>query len=350
MIPMVKADAYGLGMEQAVRALAPEDPWGWGVATVEEGSALRALDPDRPILVIVPAPPAAAAQGVADRLTFGVSDLAFLESLAREVRRQGRDVPVHLEIDTGMGRAGFDFRAVDEWGPRVRELTAGPLRCEGAFTHFHSADVKGDDALAVQAARFHDAVSSLGLERDRTMLHLCNSAAALRRPDLAADAVRPGVFLYGGEAGEGLPSPEPAVSLRGRIGLVRDVSPGTTVGYGATHVARRWERWATVGLGYGDGLRRALSNRGHALLRGRRVPIVGRISMDMTVVDITDVPEVGPGAVVTFLGADGTERITLEEVAAQVGTISYEVLTGLGPRLPRIWVEGDSRTDDLGGR
>lgn len=349
-VPMVKADAYGLGMAQAVRALEPEDPWGWGVATVDEGASLRELEPERPILVAAPSAPGAAPEGVARRLTFAVSDLSFLERVAREADRQRTEARVHLEIDTGMGRAGFDWRAVDAWGPRARELTGGRVKWEGCFTHFHSADEEGSSSVAVQAERFRDAVGSLDAAPGTPMLHMCNSAAALRRPALAADGVRAGIFLYGGRAGEGLPAPEPAVSVRARVSLVRDVPPGTTVGYGATYAARGWERWATVGIGYGDGLRRALSNRGHALVRGRRVPIIGRISMDMTVVDITNVPDIELGTTVTFLGADGEERITLEEVAERVGTINYEILTGFTPRLPRIWLEGDSEPDGVGAR
>lgn len=339
VVPMVKADAYGLGMEQAVQALLPEEPWGWGVATVEEGGELRALDPERPIVVFAPAPPGAIADGLRHRLTFAVSDVSFLERLAGEAERLGADAPFHLEIDTGMGRAGFDWRRVGEWGPKVASLVDGRVRWEGCFTHFHSADEVDDRSVTVQAERFRDAVGSLSPPEGELRLHLCNSAASLRRPDLAAGGVRPGIFLYGGRAGKGLPAPESVVSVRARLALIRDVPPGTTVGYGATYSAEAWERWATVGIGYGDGLRRALSNRGHALVNGRRVPIVGRISMDMTVVDISGVPDVAPGTRITFLGSDGDEEITLEEMADHVGTISYEILTGFTPRLPRIWME-----------
>jgi alanine racemase len=145
-----------------------------------------------------------------------------------------------------------------------------------------------------------------------------------------------------------LPEPACVASVRARIVLVREVPAGTTVGYGATYAATRRERWATVGLGYGDGLRRALSSRGHGIVAGRRVPIIGRISMDMVVVDITGIRNVEAGSPVTFLGTDGTERITLEEMAAVVGTNAYEILTGFTPRLPRIW--SDAREASRGVR
>lgn len=342
LIPMVKANAYGLGVGPAVSALELEEPWGYGVATVEEGHELRGLGVERPILVVAPVAPGAAGAGVEAGLTFCISDLAFLERVREAARKQGRTASVHVEIDTGMGRAGLDWRRAGEWGPRIAELVGDDLRLEGAFTHFHSADEGKAGSLDLQAERFRDAFAALPRPGGReVMVHLCNSAAALRRPELVRDGVRPGIFLYGGRPGAGLPEPEPVVSLRARIVLIREVPPGSTVGYGATYASRGWERWATVGIGYGDGLPRALGNRGRALVRGREVPIVGRISMDLTVVDITSLSEeeVSLGDVATFLGEDGGERITLEEVAELADTINYEILTGFTSRLPRIWLE-----------
>ncbi len=345
MMPMVKADGYGLGMLRAVRALEPEDPWGWGVATVEEGRELRAADPDRPILVASPVPPGSYPDVVEARLTPAISDVPALRQLAAAVRSGSASVDFHVEVDTGMGRAGFDWRESGRWGREVSEIEAGVegFRWSGCFTHFHSADRADDSSIRTQWERFVGALESVPGGGGGKMLHACNSAAALRCPELAADGVRPGIFLYGGAAGEELPESVPAVRLRARIVHVRDAPPGTTVGYGATHAARSWARWATVAVGYGDGLPRALSNRGHGLLRGRRVPVVGRISMDVTVVDISEVDAVEVGEVVTFLGRDGEETIGLEEVAAHAGTVSYEVLTGLSRRLPRIWIEEGGR-------
>jgi alanine racemase len=348
---MVKADAYGLGMGEAVAALLPEDPWGWGVATVQEGQALRKLDSRRPVVVVAPVPPDQVGPGLDHRLSFSVSDVGFLERLAAEAGRRGVRAPFHLEVDTGMGRAGLDWRDAPAWAPRVAELvTGGHVEWEGCFTHFHSADDADPSSVDAQAARFQDALKPLGALRPAGLLHLCNSAGALRRPPLGQGGIRPGIFLYGGRAGEGLPPPEPVVSVRARVALVRTVPAGTTVGYGATYAARRRERWATVGMGYGDGLRRALSNRGQALVAGHRVPIVGRISMDMTVVDISDAPPVAPGDVVTFIGRDDGEEITLEDMADRVGTNNYEILTGFTPRVARIWVDGSPSDDGNGLR
>ena len=149
--------------------------------------------------------------------------------------------------------------------------------------------------------------------------------------------MRPGIFLYGGEIGEGQPRPIPVVSLRARVVHTRDAAPGTTLGYGATYRARGAERWATLSIGYGDGLPRVLGNGGQAIVRGRIVPIIGRISMDVTVVDITGVAGVGLGDIATLIGSDGDHTISLDDVASRAGTISYEILTGLTQRLPRVW-------------
>jgi alanine racemase len=153
--------------------------------------------------------------------------------------------------------------------------------------------------------------------------------------------VRPGIFLYGGRAADpefspSAPVPQAVASVRARVVRVRDVPPGGTLGYGATHIARGWERWATLGIGYGDGIPRVLGNRGHAIIHGKKAPLIGRISMDMTVVDITAVPDTTAGDVATLIGRDGDACITVDEVAHQAGTISYEIMTGLTARLPRV--------------
>lgn len=347
ILPLVKANAYGLGIVEAARVMAAEDPWGFGVATVPEGETLRTAGVSHPIIVLSPVPRGAVRPALDQSLTLSVSDLETLRLLAEA--SDGRRPPFHLEIDTGMGRSGFDWRRVEEWFPPVATLADSSVRLEGVFTHFHSADAS-DASVTEQMERFRETVRRMGemararadgSAESRWVLHAANSAAAIGRPDTAEGLVRPGIFLYGGVAGPDRPHPEPVVSLRARVVLVRDVPPGSSLGYGATHRAARAERWATVGIGYGDGLPRVLGNRGNALIGGRRVPIVGRISMDLTVVDITDLGDPAPsvGSEVTFIGSDGTERITLEDVAHLAGTISYEILTGFTARMPRVWTD-----------
>jgi alanine racemase len=337
IIPMVKADGYGLGAELVARTLEPLEPHAFGVAAAAEGKALRDAGINRPILVFTPLTRDALETAAQYRLTPALSDIGSLE-FWHEIA-SGADF--HVEIDTGMGRAGFDWREIASWGEDLRRIISAGGRCSGVFTHFHGADAPDGVAAAAQWQRFRDALAQFPASAEDLLVHACNSAASLRWPEYARDAVRPGIFLYGGHPapeinGQRDLRPEPVAAVRGRVVLTREMPPASTVGYGATHAARGWESWATVSIGYGDGLPRTLGNVGHALVRGRRVRIIGRISMDMTVVDVTGVPEVTAGDVATFIGADGEEEILVDEVAALAGTISYEILTGLTSRLPRL--------------
>jgi len=339
LIPMVKADGYGLGAQRVVQALDPLDPWGYGVASAMEGAALRRAGVERPIIVFSPLPPQSVELAVEHGLIATISDLGGLERWAAAAERAARPVEFHAEVDTGMGRAGFPAECVEEWGAALLERTGPRVRWTGLFTHFHSADSADCAAAQEQWRRFGRVLEQLPVPRGTLLVHAGNSAASLRWPEYGLDAVRPGIFLYGGSpapAVEGMVPPRPVASVRARVVLVRDVAPGTTVGYGATHVAKGPERWATLAIGYGDGLRRILGNRGCVLLRGRRARMVGRISMDMTVVDVTDIPDVQAGDIATVLGTDGAEEIRVDEMAEQCGTISYEILTGWTPRLPRV--------------
>lgn len=345
---MVKADGYGLGATRVVRALeagGKNGPSGYGVASAAEGETLRAAGVQKPILLTCPLPPDEVLRAARAGLTASISDLAALDRWRAAAAEVG-PLEFHAEVDTGMGRAGFDWRETSQWAPSLASEGstadgASAARWTGIYTHMYSADAAEGTPTHTQWRRFQDALAQLQTSREDLLVHVANSATALRWPEYAADAVRPGIFLYGGRVAEPdfvprTPEPEPVASVRARVVLVKDVPPGGTVGYGATHIARKWERWATLSIGYGDGVPRVLGNKGCALLHGRRVPFVGRISMDMTVVDITAVPNATAGDIATLIGRDGDEVITVDEVAQQAGTISYEILTGLTPRLPRV--------------
>ncbi len=351
VLPMLKANAYGLGVGAVLRMvraeLADDELFGIGVAAVAEGEELRALGWTGRAVVFAPAPPQEYERAARAGLTLALSDLDAVRRWAAAARELGRRLAFHAEIDTGMGRAGFPYAQASAWGPAVDAEAADLLEWEGCFTHFHSADEPDLAPTDEQHRRLGEALEALPPPRGaaRRTIHSANSAASIRRHGYGGDVVRPGIFLYGGSAGPGA-QPQAVASVRARIALVRDVSAGATCGYGATYTARRPERWGTLAIGYGDGLRRALSPAGgQALVHGRRVPVIGRISMDMTVVDLTEVPEAAAGDVATLIGRDGGEEITVEEVAAKVGTISYEILTGLGTRLPRLYLDG-TRTHD----
>lgn len=336
IIPMVKADAYGLGMPEVVRALRSASPWGWGVATLAEGLRLTELGLDEPVVVFSPLMEAELEPALRAGLHISVSSLEALEGVIVACRRTGSRAHVHVDVDTGMGRTGFDWRLASDWMPRVVEVAREGFEWVGCFTHLHSAE-HDKPSVREQWARFDEALGFLDAPPSGLLIHGLNSAGAFSVPGHARGAIRPGIFMYGGAVGPAHPMPVAVVSLHARVCLVRSVEAGTTLGYGGTYRAGGPERWATVAVGYGDGVPRALGNRGHALLKGRRVPIIGRISMDLTVVDISDLPGVRVGDIATLLGTDGREEITLDEMAELAGTISYELLTGFTPRLPRIW-------------
>lgn len=342
VIPMVKADGYGLGVGAVVRTLEPLGPWGYGVATAGEGAELRGLGVTRPVLVVAPLPAASVGEAAAHRLTAAISSVEGLDAWVAAAARVGGDpLDFHVEVDTGMGRSGFECQDVAAWGPALAGR-AGPgsgVHWRGCFTHFHSADSPDEAATRSQWERFRETLVQLPVPAEELLVHASNSAAALRWPAFAADAVRPGIFLYGGHpapAVDGVPAPRPVAALRSRLSLVREKDRGSTAGYGATYVAPGPDRWGTVAVGYGDGIPRALGNRGSALVRGRRVPVIGRVSMDLVTVSLAGVPEAAVEDVVTLIGEDGAERITVDDVASLVDTIGYEILTGLGRRLPRI--------------
>lgn len=323
LLPMVKANGYGLGAAEVARALEVVDPWGFGVASVEEGSALRTRGISRPILVVDPVGVSAFDSCVAADLRPAFGDIG---SLRAWLGRPGGSF--HLEIDTGMSRAGI------RWDDRPALAAAAGLlerapSWEGVFTHFHSADT---DAASIdcQWRRFEAALGAL--PHRPPLVHAASSAAALRGRTHAGDMVRPGIFLYGGEAA-GV-TPRPVAALRARVVAVRTVEPGDTVSYGATWRAPGRTTIATLGLGYADGFLRAAELSGKVArvveLRGRAVPVVGRVTMDMTMVAVAD-GQVALDDVATVYGG----LVSLDAQARAAGTISYELLTALGPRVPR---------------
>jgi alanine racemase len=327
ILPMVKADAYGLGGVRVARALEAIDPWGFGVATVGEGEELRRAGIERPIIVFTPV--------LAEDLD-GAERLNLIPALATAAtikRWTPTRLPWHLDIDTGMNRAGLRW---DEVRSLADVITACPP--DGVFTHYHSAEL-ANGTMEEQTRRFEQALAALpGSPR---WIHAENSPAIERCGRSRWSFARPGVFLYGVNNLD--PSEihsEPVASMRGRIVELRAVREGETVSYDGTWTAKGMRRIATVPIGYADGYRRIFGNKGVGLLRGRRVKVVGNVTMDMTMLDVTDVPcELGD--TVTLLGRDGEEQITVNQLA-KLGDISpYEVLTSLRARLPRRYMTGE---------
>jgi alanine racemase len=320
----VKAGGYGHGAVRAARAALAGGASRLAVATLTEARELGGLVDAEHILVMGGLPlsdaPAAASSGCA----IAVSTLEFAKALAQS----DEVVPVHLKIDTGMGRFGCSPDDAPELA-RFIEQSAG-LRLAGTWTHFACADSDAGMTRR-QFALFEQTLSTLGV--DPGVRHVCNSAGARHFPEFALDAVRCGISLYGCE----WPGTEPALGLRSVITHLKTVEDGATVGYGATWRARDRRRIATVAIGYADGVHRIRSNRGDVLVRGRKAPLVGTVSMDAITVDVTEVESVTVGDVVTLIGKDGEARITAEDVGRWSGSIYYEALSSLALRVEIVY-------------
>lgn len=331
---VVKADAYGHGLLPVAHRLTEEGVDGFCVALAEEGLRLRAAGINAPIIVLNGIYDGAHARVIDAGLTPVVYELDDVERFATGAL--GRPLGVHLKVDTGMTRLGVLPASLPAFLDRIAETS---LRVAGLMTHLTAAE-DDPEATAAQLAAFRSAANAVRERGHRPVLHAANSGGVLLRPDAHADLVRAGVALYGIR-----PSTAPDLDLRPVMRLVTSVArvvevpAGTSVGYGSTWTATRPSRIATLGIGYGDGLMRHLSNRGHALVAGVRCPLVGRVSMDLTGVDVTGVTcERGDEAV--LWGHQGDALLHPEEVAEAAGTIAYEVLSSVSPRVPRVPVNG----------
>ncbi len=342
LLAVVKANAYGHGSVEVSRALVAAGADRLGVAYVEEGIFLRRAGLRASIVVMGPTPPEAAKAILEHHLEPMLCDLALAERLSHLASQAGQTVNVHLEVDTGMARVGVSPREAAAYATKVAGLPG--LRLEGLMSHFASADADDPSAAQGQLAQFLEADRAVQAAGVRPALrHLANSAGLLALPEFHLDMVRPGILLYGYAPAPRLGARlalRPALTLRTRIAALRDVPRGQGVSYGHTFVAPRDLRVATLPLGYADGVSRALSNRGHVLVQGRRAPILGRVCMDMTVVDVSAMPRAAVGDEVVLIGRQGDAEITADEVAAAAGTISYEILAGIGPRIPRVYAGG----------
>jgi alanine racemase len=326
LLPMVKADGYGLGAVPVARALDSTGPWGFGVATVAEGAELRQAGIDRRILVVSPLLPWDFDDARRWRL---IPTLGPPAAIAAWIASGGG--PWHLSIDTGMNRAGVRWDCIADVVDLVRSHPP-----DGAFTHLHSPEAN-DQTMARQQERFRQAVAVLPARPP--ILHAEGSAAVERQSPSPWDLARPGVFLYGVGGGPGSPlRPEGVAHFRARVLEVHDVPNGETVSYGGTWRSQGDRRVATIGVGYADGYRRAFSNGGPVLIHGRLATVAGLVNMDMTMIDVTGVPcEVGD--VVTLLGRDGEVALDINDVARDARLSPYELLVGLSMRAPRVYSE-----------
>lgn len=340
VLAVVKADGYGHGAIDAARAFVDAGAWGLAVSLIEEGVELRQAGIRAPVLVLGGVAPGSEDVVVHGSLTPVVWAPAHLQLLSAAVRRTGAQaLPVHLKIDTGMSRLGVlpeDLSALLDW---FEANTDGALRIEGVMTHFACADDSDDELTSRrQLSRFRDCLAALAARGIHPPLrHVCNSAGMVRFADAHLDMVRPGVALYGAGSSSSveLPGLRMAMSVHSRLFGIRDLPEGAKVSYGHRQTLEQPSRLAIVPVGYGDGYARNMSGRAHMLVRGHRCPVVGNITMDLSMLDVSDLPDAREGERVTLMGCQGRQCIDVYELAEWAGVIPYEITCGISKRVPR---------------
>lgn len=337
----VKANAYGHGAVECARRLAAAGVDWFGVALLEEEIELRAAGIENPILCLGGFWPGQETACLRERLTPVVYRLDMIESLNRVALAAGIIADVHVKVDTGMGRLGVRSDEVAEFCESLKRFSN--IRVDGLMTHLASADdQKQNDFTCRQLDKFDEAVRTFReCGFGPTYIHAANSAATFAHAAVG-NMVRPGGALYGFKrdvfpTNIEAPPLKPVMSLYSRIMLLKEVPRGARLGYGGTFETSRDSLIATLPIGYDDGYRRALSNRGRVIVRGQFAPIAGRVSMDLTLIDVTDVPNVQLNEKITLMGSDGGLTITAEEIGQAAGTISYEITCGISNRVPRIY-------------
>lgn len=348
ILAVVKANAYGHGALPVARALAEAGADAFGVANLNEGVELRTAGLRQPVLLLAGFFPGEESDLLAHELTAGITDLGQLERLAQTARQAGRRVRVHIKVDTGMGRLGVPCEEL----PRLFDtLAANPqLELEGLYTHFASSENFTSNQTAEQLSCFERVRAEFAARGwHPPLVHLANTGAIVGRPETWGTMVRPGSMLYGYLSFFTFDGPDrtaefyaawpvrPVLTLKARLFVIREFPSRAPVGYGARHVTDRPSRIGLLPIGYGHGWRRGLSGRSRVIVRGRYAPSVGTIGMDLTHVDLTDIPEARPGDEVILIGESGEAAIPPTEPARTLGSVASEILSGLGPRIPRIY-------------
>ena len=345
IMAVIKADGYGHGAVAVARTLADmKCVWGYAVATIDEAMEIVHIGCDKPILILGYVAPSMYGLAVANDIRIPVFDLHSAAKINAVAAQLGKKCKVHIKVDTGMGRIGI---APNDRGLEFVEQTSlmGNLEIEGIFTHFARADEKDKSSAMKQAELFASFLKKLEEKGINIPLkHCANSAVIMDMPDLHFDIVRSGIITYGllpsADVDAGALSLKPAMEIRSSVIFIKDVPEGTSISYGGTYVTDKPCRIATVSIGYADGFPRSLSNKGVVLIRGKRYKVVGRVCMDQLMVDVEMNDDIEVGDIVTIVGRDGDEEISMDEFAELSGRINYEAVCDIGKRVPRVYRRG----------
>ena len=347
LMAVVKADAYGHGVQEIARALLQSGVDAFAVAFIDEAKQLRRIGVDVPIMILGHTPVEQAVDIIDLDLQPAILNFSMAKAVSNAAMRRNKTCKIHVKIDTGMTRVGFLFQddelVKEKTVKDILDLASMPnLEIEGIFTHLACADMKDETITFLQFERYMELIERLnehGL--DIPVKHVCNSAAAMRYPQMHLDMVRAGIALYGiypSEEMEKTIKLIPAMQLKTTLIQIKTVPKGTFVGYGATYCTEEETTIGTIPIGYADGYSRLLSNKAEVIIGGKRVPVIGTICMDQCMINLRNVNNINVEDEVTIFGTDGMARVSIEEVASWMGTINYEMLCVIGKRVPRVYL------------
>jgi alanine racemase len=333
IMAVVKADAYGHGAVRISRHLLNNEVSMLGVAFLKEAVDLREAGITAPILIFFDT------SNIETCLKYNITPTVFDLNTARKfstaASRLNIMTPVHIKVDTGMGRVGLDMKNALDTITRIAGLDN--INTEGLMSHFPDAEIEDKSFARLQLKNFRQLIKSLRAKKiNFRYLHMANSAAVLTMPEASFNMVRPGIMLYGYGPTDNN-SLKPVLSLKSTILFLKKVPAGTSISYGRTFITKRNSRIATVPVGYADGYSRRLSNQGKVIINGMLAPVVGRVCMDTIMVDVTEIKGVRTGAEVVLIGRQGRQKISARDIAEKTGTIPYEVLTSIGQRVKRVY-------------
>ena len=352
IVAVIKADGYGHGAEAIARLIEDYDYiWGFAVATPEEALQLRTFGVKKPILILGIVFEEYFTEMIAKEIRLTVCTYEMAQKLSEEAQRQGRDVHIHIGLDTGMSRIGFADR--QESVEEIKKISQLPnLKIEGMFTHFARADETDRSPAIDQLNRylnFAKLLEDAGIQIP--MKHCSNSAGIIRVPEANLNAVRAGITIYGiypsNEVERDIVKLIPAMELKSHISYIKTVEPGAAFSYGGTFTAKKEMKVATIPVGYADGYPRSLSNKGWVRIHGKKAPILGRVCMDQFMVDITKIPDAKAGDEVTLIGKDGKEFISIEKFGDLSGRFSYEFACDISKRVPRVYIKDGKEWGEL---